>query len=225
MPRRANRRTAAPRGFTLIELLVVMAIISILASMLFPTFAKARGKARGIDCVSNLSQLGKAFSMYAMDYDGIMPPHDESTFSNTFQRAGYVVDDWTTSNQSNWARAIYSYVRAYQVYVCKSAVGAAPGSNGAIPPLSYIMNGYLAGMLQDAPPSPSSVCLLYDWKFTSSWAAANPGKTQVSIFWGWAPHEERFNVLYVDGHAKNVHETVWAQHMYPPGPVDGMFYF
>ena len=39
-------RAAMKRGFTLIELLVVIVIISILAAILFPVFARARENAR-----------------------------------------------------------------------------------------------------------------------------------------------------------------------------------
>jgi prepilin-type N-terminal cleavage/methylation domain-containing protein/prepilin-type processing-associated H-X9-DG protein len=61
------------RGFTLIELLVVTAIIAVLAAILFPVFAQAREKARSIDCVSNLHQIGIALEMYISDSDGTYP--------------------------------------------------------------------------------------------------------------------------------------------------------
>jgi len=57
-------------GFTLIELLVAMAVIAILAAMLFPVFVSTREKARQATCISNLSQITKAWLMYADDNSG-----------------------------------------------------------------------------------------------------------------------------------------------------------
>jgi prepilin-type N-terminal cleavage/methylation domain-containing protein len=57
------------RGFSLVELLVVLAIIAILASLLLPALARAKERGRRAVCLSNLSQLLKACTMYAMDND------------------------------------------------------------------------------------------------------------------------------------------------------------
>jgi prepilin-type N-terminal cleavage/methylation domain-containing protein/prepilin-type processing-associated H-X9-DG protein len=62
------------RGFTLIELLVVLAIVAILAALLFPVFAKARGRARQATCTGNLRQIGLAAAQYQQDWDESVVP-------------------------------------------------------------------------------------------------------------------------------------------------------
>lgn len=59
--------------FTLIELLVVVAIIGILASLLFPAIKQARDRSLGLICLENLKQSGLLVNSYADDNMDLLP--------------------------------------------------------------------------------------------------------------------------------------------------------
>ena len=63
-----------PQKFTLTELLISIGIITIICSMLFPAFNRARTFAAKTLCMNNLKQIGIALHLYAFDYEDILPP-------------------------------------------------------------------------------------------------------------------------------------------------------
>jgi prepilin-type N-terminal cleavage/methylation domain-containing protein len=100
-------------AFTLIELLVVVAIIAILASLLFPAIARAKDKGKTTKCASNERQLILAVIMYEQDqkyYPAAWPPPVWYT-----QLQGYVGKSATTTNG---------------VFICPSSFQRPPGSKG-----------------------------------------------------------------------------------------------
>lgn len=64
----ANRKPL--RGFTLIELLIVVSVIALLISILLPSLKSARSQAKIVVCSSDLANIGKAATGYAMSSDG-----------------------------------------------------------------------------------------------------------------------------------------------------------
>jgi prepilin-type N-terminal cleavage/methylation domain-containing protein len=60
---------SATQGFTLIELLIVIAILGILAALLFPVLARAKREANKATAISNVKQLSLANALYSGDYD------------------------------------------------------------------------------------------------------------------------------------------------------------
>lgn len=101
-------RNHEPRGFTLLELLVVIAIIAILAGLLLPALAKAKGVARRTQCLSEIKQWGLAFQCYADDSEGWLPREGYHTGGEVW------LNNWAQvqNNKSAdvWYNALSNYI-------------------------------------------------------------------------------------------------------------------
>jgi prepilin-type N-terminal cleavage/methylation domain-containing protein len=103
------------KGFTLIELLVVVAILALLAAILFPVFSRARENARRTSCISNMKQIGLGVLQYTQDYDETFAPADFKVWTGG---AG-LASSYTPS--LSWRHAIFPYVKSKQIYACPSS--------------------------------------------------------------------------------------------------------
>ena len=114
-------------GFTLIELLVAIAIIAILAAILFPVFAQAKAKAKQAMCMSNLRQVGLAMAMYIGDSDGQMP--DRRDLKNSLPGGYKPWSSWPPSDpRMGWAAVVFQpYVKNDRLYRCPSIDNSALG--------------------------------------------------------------------------------------------------
>ena len=112
-------RGGAKGAFTLIELLVVVAIIALLAAILFPVFGRARENARRASCQSNLKQIGLGLIQYTQDNDEMLVPGYNNNGGPTWQAGTYGSDGSGHFNYT-WMDEIYPYVKNANIFVCPS---------------------------------------------------------------------------------------------------------
>jgi prepilin-type N-terminal cleavage/methylation domain-containing protein/prepilin-type processing-associated H-X9-DG protein len=70
-------------AFTILELLCVIAIITILAALLLPVLSRGTAKAKRIQCMNGLHQIGLAFHMFAQDHNNAFPMASTLTQSSS----------------------------------------------------------------------------------------------------------------------------------------------
>jgi prepilin-type N-terminal cleavage/methylation domain-containing protein/prepilin-type processing-associated H-X9-DG protein len=147
------------KGFTLIELLVVIAIIAILASLLLPALTRAKQKAQGIACMSQLKQLTLGWIMYASEHDGRLVPNGGQgntppTATDSRLQPGNIWYQWCPGNMNAFSLyaadfikdgAIYPFVNNTALYHCPTDYNTYSFSTLTFPHArSYSMNCYLS---------------------------------------------------------------------------------
>lgn len=103
------RVLASRKGFSLVELLTVIAIIAILASIIFPVMGMVNNKARMNKCVTQLHQIGLGVQMFKQDnrrYPDMLavPVHYDGS-------ENVIPMDRVTQNKSNLACLYPEYVK------------------------------------------------------------------------------------------------------------------
>jgi prepilin-type N-terminal cleavage/methylation domain-containing protein/prepilin-type processing-associated H-X9-DG protein len=216
-------------GFTLIELLIVIAIIALLAAILFPTFSRARESARKASCQSNLKQIGLGFAQYSQDYDERTPYEsaaDDDAISQGIWPTGGATATAASPTEGifdarHWPGLLQPYIKSKQLFTCLSST-----PNATIPGvLSYWGNG-TSFMKSGAQPLhlnainlPAQTVVVYDSlpgdkrdhivirPFLEN-NSGNPG-----FLWKDANsfatvrdgvHNETHNALFADGHVKAI---------------------
>lgn len=200
------------KAFTLIELLVVVAIIGLLAAILFPVFARARENARRASCQSNLKQISIAWQMYVQDYDERTCPayYYSPSFDTEYAWDFTTQYDPSFNVVSQTGGLLNPYAKNQQIQQCPSFTGKGYGR----PQTGYGYNtlyvgGESSGSALSSINDSAGTVLFADagyYDTDGKVAGANYLRAPSESFFNYGKihyrHLDSANVAYVDGHVK-----------------------
>lgn len=228
------------KGFTLIELMVVVAVISILAAILFPVFAKARQAARKTTDISNMKQLSLALLMYAQDYDDRFPYYSNTSSGTAkqwpillypyFKDVRLLISPSLPEIGSDFTNRSHTNINDYMLNRFPS-YGYNKDYLGAVPPGAYNMIGASMAAVQSPSQTVTFVTTatsrtdsvgipLEPFQPAAGYAYVLPPQTwsgtsvivNDSYGYAWPTYDGFFIAAFADGHVKAVSVAQLADH-------------
>jgi prepilin-type N-terminal cleavage/methylation domain-containing protein len=149
----------ASRAFTLIELLVCIAIIAILASLLLPGLARAKGRTLLTRCLSNQRQVLQTWFLYQADFE-TMPKNDFGPGANRVPTVPWIFGSIHGASEGYTNAGVFAdvnrstfaaYHRAPNVYQCPAerTLLLVKGSKRVRKLRSYALNDYMNGNMYE----------------------------------------------------------------------------
>lgn len=194
-PKPCNPQSGA---FTLFELLCVILIIGLLVALLLPAIGKAQEKARQLQCVNHLRQIGIGFQDFAHDHNSQFPMAVPVSAGGSLEyvRSAYQIQgDFYFSFRH--FQVLANELTTPKVLACPADTRQ-PASSFAV--LKNENVSYFIGVRAD-PGRPNSI-LAGDRNLTNDYAAASAiQRLGPNAFLRWTHELHRFkgNLLYADG--------------------------
>ena len=113
----SSRQGSAPpsRAFTLLELLVVLAAVAILGCLALGAASTSRTASQALQCVQNGNQMIKAWTLYAVDNQGLLAPNvDDGHYGNWL--GGMMSGSATYNDPTNYGLINNTYAPAAAGY-------------------------------------------------------------------------------------------------------------
>ncbi|MFZ4483372.1 MAG: prepilin-type N-terminal cleavage/methylation domain-containing protein [Chthoniobacterales bacterium] len=200
-----NRPTSPARegdstGFTLVEFLVAMAVVALLSAFALAAAGGANERAKSVQCLHSMRQVGTAMQMYTGDYNGHLP-------SSSHLRSA-------DGSSLSWTNTLSAYLGTNFIGRCPSV----PEHRARI---TYGWNDFLtdtngAGITLALCRSPSTTMVLGELALDQSsehfhFRGASRGRVTPSFFRSMVNvecHGSGANYLFADGHAESL---VWVE--------------